>query len=371
MSGRPKPRDAAAAEVGLGNARAAERASARRRSVHAELPPALRPGDLVGICTPSGPVADLPTERFARGIRTLERLGWRVVVGAQAHAGGYSAGSAHDRAREINAFLHDERIRAIFTTIGGYNANGVLPYLDYDYLRTNPKVIVGYSDITAILLGIHAQTGITTFHGPTLMPEISEYPQMFPYSVNSLIRAICGKRTPGLLTPPAQWTEEFLPWGEADRRPRRLEPHSGWEWAGAGSGTGPLLGGNLETLCCLAGTPYLPSFDGAILFWEHSDTSMAKLDRSLCQLDAAGVTSHLAGMAVGRSFRGGAEFENDLRSHVKQRYGDRGFPLVLNLDIGHTDPMLTLPIGCTATLDVVEEVFRIISPSVRRIPNDS
>ncbi|WP_225074929.1 LD-carboxypeptidase [Streptomyces sp. CoT10] len=329
------------------------------------LPSELRPGDLVGVCTPSGPVADIAAERFRRGVRTLEGFGWRVVVGPQAQASGYSAGAARDRAEEINAFLRDERVRAIFTTIGGYNANGVLPYLDYDALRSDPKIIVGYSDITAILLGVHARTGVTTFHGPTLMPEVAEYPEMLSYSADSLLSVVTrpGPRDP--LRPPASWTEEFLLWDKEDNRPRRLQAHPGWKWVGGTSGTGPLLGGNLETLCCLLGTPYLPSFEGAVLFWETCDTSMAKLDRSLCQLDEAGVTSRLAGMVVGRSFRGGETFEDELRAHVTRRYADHGFPLVMNVDIGHTDPMLTLPVGVTAALDSHSGTFRLTAPAVR------
>ncbi|MEU3031253.1 S66 peptidase family protein [Streptomyces incarnatus] len=328
------------------------------------LPPALRTGDMVGVCTPSGPVAGIAAERFARGVRALERFGWQVVVGPQSQVSGPSAGSALDRAEEINAFLRDSRVRAIFTTIGGYNANGVLPHLDYDALRSDPKIIVGYSDITAILLGVHAQTGIPAFHGPTLMPEIAEYPHMLSYTVDSLLSAVTAPGPRGPLRPPATWTEELLLWGKEDNRPRQMEPHSGWKWAGGTSGTGPLLGGNLETLCCLLGTPYLPSFEGAVLFWETCDTSMAKLDRSLCQLDAAGVTSRLAGMVVGRSFRGGKGFEDELRNHVTQRYGDHGFPLVMNVDIGHTDPMLTLPLGAIATLDGPSECFRLTTPGI-------
>ncbi|MFE9976666.1 S66 peptidase family protein [Streptomyces hirsutus] len=329
------------------------------------LPPALRPGDLVGVCTPSGPVVGLAAERFERGVRALEGFGWRVVVGPQAQVSGYSAGSARARAEEINVYLRDERVRAIFTTIGGYNANGVLPYLDYNALHSDPKIIIGYSDITAILLSVHAQTGITTFHGPTLMPEIAEYPQMLSYSTESLLSVVTGPGPRDPLRPPAIWTEEFLPWDEEDNRPRRLEAHSGWRWVGSTSGSGPLLGGNLETLCCLIGTPYLPSFEGAVLFWETCETSMAKLDRSLCQLDAAQVTSRLAGMVVGRSFRGGEAFENELRGHVTQRYADRGFPLVMNVDIGHADPMLTLPVGATAALDAPSRTFRLTTPGVR------
>jgi len=329
------------------------------------LPRRLVPGDLIGVCTPSGPGAVLAPGRFARGLRALRDRGFRVQAGPQADAVGHSAGPAAARAAELNGFLRDDRVRAVVCAIGGYTANGVLPHLDYGAFAADPKPVVGYSDITALLLGLHARTGVVTFHGPTLMPELGEYPDVLDYTAVSLLGALTGTSPGGALAPPQRWTQEFLLWDKEDVRPRETMPHPGWEWLAGGTGEGPLLGGNLETVCALLGTPYLPSFDGAVLFWETCESSPGLLERGLTQLDAAGVTARLAGMVVGRSFRAPDGFEKHLRSVVAERYGGLGVPLLAGVDLGHTDPMLTLPVGVPARLDAAAATFALTGPGVR------
>ena len=328
------------------------------------LPRRLAPGDTIGVCTPSGPGAPICPERFERGVDALRRLGFEVLVGDQAYVTGYAAGSGVARAREINVMLRDRRVRAIVASIGGLNANAVLPHLDYAALRADPKIILGYSDITAILLGVHATTGVVTFHGPTLLPELAEYPSPLSYTIESMMDALCG-RASGPHGAPAEWTDELLLWGQQDNRPRTTNRHTGWRWLAPGTATGPLLGGNLETLCALAGTPYLPSFDGALLMWETCATTLAPVDRALTQLDAAGVTAGIRGMVVGRTFRAPDGFERELRDFVADRYGTSGIPIVAGVDVGHTDPMLTLPLGPPARLDSACGTFEVIGDAVR------
>jgi muramoyltetrapeptide carboxypeptidase LdcA involved in peptidoglycan recycling len=328
------------------------------------LPRRLAPGDAIGVCTPSGPGAPICPERFTRGRSALRRLGFRVVVGEQAHAIGYAAGSAVARAREINVMLRDPEVRAVVASIGGLNANAVLPHLDYAALRADPKIIIGYSDITAVLLGVLAKAGVVTFHGPTLLPELAEYPAPLPYTVESMLATLAG-RAAGPFTAPTEWTDELLLWGQQDNRRRTTHAHTGWRWLTPGTGTGPLLGGNLDTLCALVGTPYLPSFDGALLIWETCATTLAPVDRSLTQLDAAGITSRVAGMVIGRTFRAPDGFEDELRDFVADRYRARRIPILAGVDIGHTDPMLTLPLGSTARLDSTSGTFEVTGDAVR------
>ncbi|WP_329172849.1 S66 peptidase family protein [Streptomyces sp. NBC_01477] len=328
-------------------------------------PRRLARGDVIGVCTPSGPGAVFAPGRFARGLQALRDRGFRVEVGAQSGASGHSAGPAEARAAELNGFLRDGRVRAVVCTIGGYTANGLLPYLDYEAFAADPKPVVGYSDLTALLLGLHARTGVVTFHGPTLMPELAEFPDVQKYSDTSLFGALTAAVPAGVLRPPEHWTQEFLLWDKDDDRPRDTVPHQGWEWLAGGAGGGPLLGGNLETLCALLGTPYVPSFDGAVLFWETCESNPALLERALTQLDAAGVTARPAGMVVGRSFRAPDGFEEQLRATVAARYGGRGFPVLAGVDLGHTDPMLTLPVGVPARLDAAAGTFELTAAGVR------
>jgi muramoyltetrapeptide carboxypeptidase LdcA involved in peptidoglycan recycling len=256
-------------------------------------------------------------------------------------------------------------VRGIVTAIGGYTSNGVLPHLDYAALAGDPKVIVGYSDVTAILLAAYARTGVVTFHGPTLMPELAEYPAPPRYTVDGWRAAMTVPFPLGPLAEPPSWTEEFLRWDVDDHRPRAHRIHLGWQWLAGGRGEGRLVGGNLDTIGVLVGTPYLPCLCGVVLFWETCAGSLATVERSLCHLDAAGVTESLAGMVVGRSFRAGDAFERDLRELVTARYGDRGYPIVAGVDLGHTDPMLTLPIGATCRLAADQRLFEVLDRAVR------
>lgn len=328
-------------------------------------PRRLAPGNAVAVCTPSGPGAPVAAGRFARGLRWLREAGYDVRVGAQAHATGYAAGPAKARAEEFNQAMRDPSVRAIVTTIGGYNSNGLLAHLDYAALARDPKVIVGYSDVTALLLAAYARCGVVTFHGPTLMPELAEFPRPLPYTWAAVGDAVSRAAPLGRLVAPTSLTEEFLRWDADDDRPRELRPHPGWQWLAAGVGNGRLVGGNLDTIGVLVGTPYLPCVRGAVLFWETCADSLAVVDRALCHLDTAGVTGELAGMVVGRSFRAGQDFEQRLRALVTERYGGCGYPILAGVDLGHTDPMLTLPIGVRARLDAERDEFAVVDGAVR------
>lgn len=327
-------------------------------------PRRLRAGDRIAVCTPSGPGGAIAPARFARGVRWLEESGFDVVVGAQAYASGRSAGSARARADEVNAALHDGSVRAVVTAIGGLNTNGVLPYVDFAALERDPKILLGYSDITALLLAAYARTGVVTFHGPTLMPELAEFPEPLAYTWEGVRGALMSGEPLGLLTPPSSLTEELLLWDEADDRPRTALPNPGWSWLAPGSDTGRLVGGNLDTVRALLGTPYMPCTRGAVLFWETCTDSLASIECALDHLDAAGVTADLAGMVVGRSFRVGEGFEKELQELTAERYTERGFPIVAGVDLGHSDPMLTLPIGVEVILDSERRYVEVLSSGV-------
>ncbi|MDH6435687.1 S66 peptidase family protein [Streptomyces canus] len=328
-------------------------------------PRRLAPGDLVAVCTPSGPGAPLAPRRFERGLQYLRDQGFRLRVGSQAWEEGYAAGSARARAAEINDMIRDSDVRAVVCAIGGYTTNGILPHLDWKALADDPKVIVGYSDITALLLAAFARTGVITFHGPTLMPEFAEYPSALVYTEEAFRAATGSARAVGRLRPPAAWTEEFLLWDERDGEPRRTRPHDGWQWLVGGTATGRLLGGNLDTVCALTGTGDLPDFTGAVFFWETCSQSIGEIERNLTHLACAGVTDGIAAMIVGRSFRAGDAFEAQLRAYVSERWSGAPFPVLAGVDLGHSDPMLTLPVGARCRLDSGTDVFEVIEAAVQ------
>lgn len=326
------------------------------------VPPRLREGDVVAVATPSAPV--LTPRRLARGVEALRGLGYRVRLGALA-ANGIQDATADQRAAELNEFFRDHEVRCIVASLGGLTSNAVLDGLDYDALRSDPKIIIGYSDITTVLVAVHRRIGLVTFHGPTLLPELAEYPQILPYTREAFLRAVSTARPLGTLAPAGEYTEELLPWDEADDRPRQLTSGIGWQWLHPGTGTGPLVGGSLETMGLLAGTPYFPDFTGAAVFLETCATDIRVVERALTQLRMAGVFNRMAALLLGRSFRAGEAFETALRQRVQEITAPYDVPVVAGLDIGHGDPMLTLPLGARARVDAGAGTVEVLDAAVR------
>lgn len=326
------------------------------------VPPRLRKGDVVAVATPSAPV--LTPRRLERGAEALRTLGYEVRLGPLA-ARGVQDATGSRRADELNGFFQDPRVRCVVASLGGLTSNSVLDALDYDALRADPKIITGYSDITTVLLAVLRRAGLVTFHGPTLLPELAEYPQVLPYTRDSFLRAVARPEPLGRLSPPGERTEELLHWDEADDRPRRTLPADGWQWLHPGSGTGPLVGGNLETIGLLAGTAYFPDFSGAVVVLETTSTDVRNVERALTHLRMLGAFDTAAALLLGRSFRGPEGFEAALRRTVGAFTAEYGVPVVAGMDIGHSDPMLTLPLGVRARVDSATATVEVLDAAVR------
>lgn len=326
-------------------------------------PPRLRPGDLVAVCAPSGP-ARFP-ERLARGVAALREMGFAVTVGPLVGVADDSCRTPRMRADELNSFLRDPAVRAVVAAIGGYTTNGILDLVDWDALRADPKIVVGYSDITALLLGVVREAGVVAFHGPTVLPELAEFPTVLAGTRAAFLRATTSAEPLGRVCEPASWTEEFLAWGRDDVRPRRVQPGADPTWLGTGEGAGRLLGGNLETLCALAGTRYFPDTAGAVLLLESAGSSLDSMERDIEHLRMLGALDRPAGLVVGHSFRGGPGFESEFRRRMARWFSGAPYPIVVGVHIGHTDPMPTLPLGVRARLDAAAGAFVIVDPAVR------
>jgi muramoyltetrapeptide carboxypeptidase len=328
-------------------------------------PPSLRPRDVIGVVSPSAPGAPVAPRRFRRATDALRDMGFAVREGSRTWGTGDSAGTPQERAAEINEFIHDPGVRAILATIGGHTCNAILPLIDYAALQEKPKILIGYSDITALLLACVAKSDVVTFHGPTLLAEFGEFPAPLPYTRDTFLAALSQAAAVGPLRQPPEWTDEHLLWDAEDTRARSFTPSRPRSWIVGGKAAGPLLGGNLDTLSVLGGTEYLPDFRGAILLWETCFTSLNRIDQLLTHLEMLGIMDDLAGMIVGHGFRASPEFEAALHDHVAERYTDRGFPIVAGVLAGHCDPMPTLPLGCRVALDSERQSVEVIDAAVR------
>ncbi|PJG57559.1 S66 family peptidase [Aeromonas cavernicola] len=329
------------------------------------LPPLLKRGDTIGFFSPSSAATAWAPQRFARAKAFLEGQGFRLkagsLTGQQDH---WRSGSIAARAQELNTLIRDPEVRCIMSVIGGSNSNSLLPYLDFEALKRDPKIIVGYSDVTALLLGIYAQTGLVTFYGPALVASFGELPPLVDETLASFLQIVLAGEgaLPHLLPTPAQWTDERLDWENQTRakgsQPNRLIS------VGTGRVVGRLIGGNLNTMAGIWGSPYMPAIErGDILLLEDSLKSAETLERSFAHLKLCGVFEQIGGLILGKH-----ELFNDQGSGKRpldillEVVGEPIFPILAEFDCAHTHPMLTLPIGIEVSLDLDSQHLTLLAP---------
>jgi muramoyltetrapeptide carboxypeptidase LdcA involved in peptidoglycan recycling len=217
-------------------------------------------------------------------------------------------------------------------------------------------------------VAIWEKTGLVTFNGPALLTDFAEYPEMFEYTKTYMIKALCNNRAIGSVLPSKLWTEEYLDWMEKRDlvRPRALRQSRGWNWLKGTRAEGTLIGGCLESLDHLRSTPFWPDWHGAIMFIETSEVapSPERVDSLLMDYENMGVLRNINGLLVGRPMRYTAEEKRRLHEVVLDRTAKYSFPVVADMDFGHTSPQFTLPLGCQALVDIENERFEITSAAV-------
>jgi muramoyltetrapeptide carboxypeptidase LdcA involved in peptidoglycan recycling len=331
--------------------------------------PRLQRGDTIGIVSPSWGGAGVFPHRVAQGVRQLESLGFKVKLAPHAlEHRGFTSDTPENRVADLHALFRDSEVKAIVAAIGGDHACHLLPLLDFDLVRRQPKIVMGYSDMTVLNVALWHTVGLVTFNGPALLTDFGEYPRMLEYTQRYFLKAVAEARPIGEIAPAAEWTEEFQDWAEKKdlERPRTLQPSEGWTWLRAGHGTGRLVGGALESLQHLRGTPYWPDWRDAIFFFETTEEkpSPETVDGILMDYQNMGVLEQLQGLIVGRAMAYTPAEKQRLRERILERTQRYDFPIVTDLDFGHTAPQFTLPIGCQARVDGDRHVFEILEPAV-------
>ncbi len=195
-------------------------------------PEKLNFGDTIGVISPSAPLAGLVEHRYKNGIKKLEELGFNVIVGKHAlEVTSYTAGSAEERAEDIMEFFKNKNVKAIISFIGGYHSNQILKYLDFEVIKNNPKILMGYSDMTVLLLAIYKKCGFFTFYGPSVLNQFADI--FLPeYTLEYFKKAVMTNEPIGQVHPSNLWTCEFLDWFERKdiERERHFTNNPGWEW---------------------------------------------------------------------------------------------------------------------------------------------
>jgi len=311
-------------------------------------PPALKRGDLVGLFNPSGFADDALIERATLN---LETLGFRVMQATHLRASrGNTAGTIGQRLTDVHALFAHREVRALWAARGGSGTAQILPFIDYGLVARNPKVVLGYSDITSLLLALYAKTGLITFHGPVASSGFT------PFTVAHLEATLIEGRAMHVMATADEHTRRALE--EPNFVPRVL--HSG-------IAEGRLLGGNLSVLTSLVGTPYLPDARTALLFLEEISEAPYRIDRMLTQLAQHGLLDRVRAAMLGVFVKcepAPGEESLLLLQALADQFAARPIPSTYGLSFGHVASQWVLPIGIRARFDADARTLTLLESAV-------
>ncbi len=332
------------------------------------VPKSLRLGDTIGVVSPSSGLAGLFPHRTEQGVRMLEQMGFRVVFAPHSREhDGWASSSPENRAQDIHDMFAAHEVRLVLSAIGGNHANQVLKHLDFDLIRKNPKIFVGYSDITVLHYAFASQANLRTYYGPCLISEFGEYPNVLGYTESWFKKVLMQTNLEEEVQPPAEWTDEFLDWfsKKDTERPRTMQAHHGYEWWRTGTATGPLWGGAIPSINHLAGTKYWVDPTDTIFFIDIPEgapgapMAQSEIDSFLADLDNLGVFASIAALVIGRPYRYGESETKTLKMMIERYTGKYSYPILYNAPIGHTAPIMTVPLGVRSFLESETNTFEL------------
>lgn len=309
----------------------------------------LQVSDEIRIVAPARSISimSLHDREYAKTI--LEQLGLKVTFGKQIdECDEFGSSSIESRIADLHEAFTDNKVKAIFSVIGGYNSNQLLDYLDYELIRSNPKIICGYSDITALLNAIYAKTGLITYCGPHYSTFGAH--EGNNYTIDYFLKCLFNKSSFDV-KPSDVWSDDLWYF---DQNKRNFIKNSGIEILNEGCATGTIVGGNLCTFNLLMGTSYLPSLTDAVLFIEDDNWPAAltaqEFDRNLQALIHLPTFHQVKAIIIGRfQLQSEMNFQK-LKKIIHSKSVLDNIPIICNVDFGHTHPMITFPIGGTVEI---------------------
>ncbi len=304
----------------------------------------LRTGDLIGVISPASTITD--PSRIQRGVAYLERSGYRTVVGEHVlKTYGYLAGTDQERAADVHAMFSNKEVKAIMCIRGGYGTPRLLSHINYRLIARNPKIFVGYSDITTLQLALWKKCGLITFQGPMVGVDMPDGLDAFTEGL--FWQLLTSPKKAGSVVPPEEPVHTLRP----------------------GKGTGVLVGGNLAHLVAIMGTPYLPSFKGSILFLEDIGEEPYRVDRMMSQLRLASVLSQAAGILGGKftdcAPKDPAKPSLSVDDVFRELSALAPTPFLVNLPFGHESKKITMPIGIRVRMDAAQRTVEFLEGAVR------
>lgn len=323
---------------GLGLASSIVKKPSGNRKLDLIKPNRIKEGATIGLVAPGSPIYS--SDQFDEMLLNLRELGYVLKLGKHVKdRNGYLAGKDADRADDLMMMFQDNEVDAILCIRGGWGCNRILPLLDYEVIKANPKPLIGFSDITSLHMAIQHKTGLVTFHGPVGKSEWN------PFTISSWNKVLVKGETTKFEIPQDQVDSYII---------------------NSGAATGRLLGGNLTVLTAMIGSEYLPDFTGSILFLEDVGEDVYRIDRMLTQLKLSGILNQINGFVFGKCTDCSAN-ENSLT--LREVFSDHisvlNIPAYYGAMISHERKNITLPVGIQATINTEDKSIRLLEPGVK------
>lgn len=306
-------------------------------------PAKLKEGDEVRVIAPARSRVIFTEENKNTASRRFSEMGLKLSFGKHiGEADEFDSSAVESRIEDFHEAFSDPEVKAIFPVTGGFNSNQLLKYIDWDLIRKNPKILCGYSDITILNNAIYAKTGLVSYSGPYY--SVFGYDLCFDYTLEYFKKCVFQNK-PFEVLPSEKWTDDE---GWIDRKNRTLFTNPGWLIINEGEAEGTILGSNLCTFNLLQGTEYFPDLKNSVLFLEDDEELKAHhFDRNLQSLIHLPAFKGVKGLVIGRFQEASQTTGDKLIKIVKSKKELNNIPVIANVDFGHTDPMITFPVGGT------------------------
>ena len=332
------------------------------------VPPRIKKGETIGFVSPSAGPSPLAIHRIERAKASLEKIGYKIKIAKHAlQSIGDVSGTIDERVSDLHDMFRNSDVKMIMCTTGGNDSNQLLKYLDYLIIKKNPKIFIGYSDITVLHYAIQTQAGLATYYGPCAMTQFGEYPEILAYTLQYFNREVADGNGGGYeMLASETWTDEFLDWFKKDdlKRSRILKKNGGYEWIKGGVSEGYALGGAILSVNHLAGTKYWIDPKGAIFFIdvlkENGILNENAVFSLLTDLDNLNVFEKINGLIISRPAGFSGEENIRLKKKISVFFEDKKCPILFNANIGHTDPITTIRYGRKIHLDSSRNMITVI-----------
>lgn len=330
--------------------------------------PNLKKGSTIAIFSPSTPITYDAPYAAEKAETFLKEKGYHVKFGSRYKQSdsSYRSGTARERADELNELIHDDSVDCIMAAAGGYVSVSMLPYIDYEYLKKYPKIIVGHSDVTSVLLAVYRKCGIQTFYGPNFVTSFAHNVYYSDFALAAFEKAV-NHQLPCAVDFPEFYTDEVTDWysGGAEFENRAAKENmikNSLTTLSHGRATGRLIGGNTDNFSLLYGNPFCPEIkQGDILFLENINETADFFERMIANLYTFGIFNKISGLILGKT-KGYDDIDSGKTEWdiLKEIIGEPDFPILADADCGHTVPICTLPIGADIELNADDKTITLL-----------